>query len=176
MIEETLTPTPEQITRGYSGQFVMDNNGRMAWVYRNNAHDPITRWENAGRLTPSNITVIDTMRRIWFLVGLHQNVTANYGERISGQPSAEFQIINKIKAAKDLKRIEGYIPKKYWTMFERVCRHGWAAGVAGSDLGFGGRSAQDRAHMVVVIVCDVIGINENLSPLTDGRAYNIRYG
>ena len=162
MIEETSAPTPEQVTRGYVGQFVMDDDGRKAWAYRNTAHDPITRWENASKLSQSNVAVIDTVRRLWHITGLSQRVTANYGERIAGESSTECRAINEIEARADLVRIEGYIPRPYWTVFERVCRHGWAAGVAGSDLGFGDRSAQDRAHMVVVFVCDVIGMREGI--------------
>ena len=161
-VEQIIAPPPEQLARGYTAGYVMDDKGLKAWAHRNPQHDPVTRWENAGKLTPTHVAVIDTVRRLWHITGLHQSVTANYGERIGGTGHAESRALNEIQAREDLVRMEGYIPRPYWQVFENCVRHGWAAGVAGSELGYGDRSAQDRAHMVVVFVCDIIGIKERI--------------
>ena len=159
--EALVMPTPEQVRRGYSGRYVMDEKGLMAWAYQNSNHDPVTRWENVGKLEPRHIAVIDTVRRLWRLSCSEPCVIANYGERI-GRGSSEGRAINEIEATKDLTRIKGYIPRRYWDVFENVVRNGWAAGVAGAELGYKGNADQDRAHIIVVFVCDIIGNEERI--------------
>lgn len=162
-IEELVAPTPEQMARGYDGGFVMDDNGRQAWAYRNTNHDPVERWLDNNRLDQRQKAAIDHMRRLWDLVGIHQRVTANYGERIAGGGSCEIASLAMIEAKQDLKRIEGYFVglAPYWNVFVNVCRFGMAAGTAGADLGFGTRTGADRAHQIVVFIADYIAMKEN---------------
>ena len=76
----------------------------------------------------------------------------------------ERRTLNLIEAREDLYRIMNYTPRPYWDVFENVCRHDEPAGIAGSRLGFGSRSAQDRAHTIVCFVADVIAMREGMLP------------
>ncbi len=145
--------TPEQRAKGsYVGTRIIVNN-----------HDPIERWKAAGRLTQGQQVAIELSQRLWRLVGLEQRVTASYGERMPSSASIEFRALTEIEAREDLHRIQDYVPKSYWDVFENVCRYGMPAGVAGEALGFGERSSQDRAHQIVVFVADIIVMRERLA-------------
>lgn len=144
--------TPEQRAKGtYIGLRTIVNN-----------HDPVERWKAAGKLSQPQQVVIEMVQRLWNLAGLQQRVTASYGERMPASASYELSALNEIEAREDLHRIQDYVPAKYWAVFELVCRWGEAAGVAGASLGFGDRSAQDRAHTVVCFVADIIATRERV--------------
>jgi hypothetical protein len=153
-------PTQAQLRNGgYERKFVTHvetNTKAMAFV---SSHDPVERWLRDGRLSDAQEVAIGAVRRLWRLSGISQKVTATYGERCGGG-SAEYQAINEIEAREDLHRMQGYIPKPYWDVWENVCRHGMPAGVAGAELGYGTRSAQDRAHHIVCFVADTIAMME----------------
>jgi len=155
------TPTQSQLANGsYERKFVTHvetNTKAMAFV---SSHDPVQRWLDAGRLSDSQEVAILAVRRLWRLTEQVRSITANYGERVIGSGNAERQAINEIEAREDLHRIRGYIPRPYFDVFENVCRHGMPAGVAGGELGFGPRSAQDRAHQIVCFVADTIAMHE----------------
>lgn len=144
--------TPEQRAKGtYTGLRQIVNN-----------HDPVERWKASGKLSQPQQVVIEMCQRLWRLAGLEQRVTASYGERTAASVGYELRAITEIEAREDLHRIQDYVPRPYWSVFEACCRHGEPAGVAGSRLGFGDRSAQDRAHMVVCLVADVIAMREGV--------------
>ena len=67
------------------------------------------------------------------------------------------------EALDDLKRIKGYVPGKYWCVFENVCRFDQPAGTAGSDLANNTRSAIDAARIVVMFVADIVAMKERLA-------------
>lgn len=165
-MEHLVAPTDAQLTNGiYKAGFVMDDAGLKAWTFKNTNHDPVERWNDAGRLEAHQLRVIDHMRRLWRLTGLEQRVTASYGERIPGSGSSELACINEIEARKDLKRIEAFFPyplSRWFNVFEDVCRHGTSAGLAGEALGLGTRSADVRAHLTVCFVADVIADRERV--------------
>lgn len=161
-----VTPTQAQLENGsYERKFITHtetNTKAMAFV---SDHDPVERWLRAGRLSDTQETAIIFVRRLWELAGIKQSVTANYGERIPGSGNSERRAINEIEAREDLHRIIDYFPTPldgYYRLFENVCRHGMPAGVAGGALGFGTRSAQDRAHQIVAFVADIISSKERL--------------
>lgn len=129
------------------------------------SHDAVARWDDAGRLTDNQLTVIAMLRRLWELTGLRQRITASYGERIPGVSCNELAAINEIEAREDLKRIEGYFPgalRTYFSVFENICRHGMTAGLAGAALSTSSRTADARAHQVVCFVADIIATNERV--------------
>lgn len=161
---DLIAPTPEQMARGYTGDFVIDDQGRKAWAHRNTNHDPIERWMRDNRIDQRQKAVIDMMRRLWDLTGIRQKLTANYGERIAGSICAESRTAMVIDAKDDLARIEGYFRglEQYLRIFENVCRFGMSAGVAGCELGYGSRSSEVRAHQIVAFVCDIISTRENI--------------
>lgn len=161
--EKLDEPTREQIAHGgYERAFVTHAETATVTTAFRAAHDPVERWERDGRLSDTQLLAIALLRRLWRLAGLSQRVTANYGERIPGQGNAEHRAVNEIEARQDLHRIQDYIPRPYWQIWENVVRHGEPAGVAGSRLGFGGRSADARAHTIVCFVADVICMKERL--------------
>lgn len=156
------TPTPEQLANGdYARRFVMHAESAtetMAYISR---ADPVERWSAVGRLSDTQRAAIDLVRALWGKTEMPQKVTASYGERMQGG-SAEGRAAVEIDARRDLHRIMDYIPAAYWHVFEMVCRYEEAAGVAGSRLGFGDRSARDRAHTIVCFVADIIAMKERL--------------
>lgn len=146
--------TPEQRAKGTYSE------GRRIVT----AHDPVARWADAGRLTQAQGVVIDMCRRLWTLAGVPmRGLTASYGERLAPSSGYELRALGEIEAREDLHRIQGYVPLPYWSIFERVCRWGEAAGVAGTSLGYGSRSAQERAHTVVCFVADIIAMRERVA-------------
>lgn len=145
--------TPEMKAKGtYVGQ-------RSTIV---NNHDPVERWKAAGKLSQPQQVVIEMLQRLWRLAGVQQRVTASYGERMAASVSYELRAITEIEAREDLHRIQDYVPLKYWSVFEACCRWGEPAGMVGASLGFGDRSAQDRAHQVVCFVADIIATRERV--------------
>lgn len=153
--EELNVITPEQRAKGtYQGERRIVNN-----------HDPVQRWIASGKLSDSQQLSIAHVRRLWELAGLQQRVTANYGQVVSGGGSTERRAHLEIEAREDLHRIQNYfagVLTPWWTIFEMVCRHGEPAGVAGSTLGFGTRSAQERAHTIVCFVADYVAAREGI--------------
>lgn len=138
--------------------------GERAVTRRNVGGTPLARWRVAGMLSPSQDAAIMHCLRLWRLTGQEARVTASYGERMSGGESVnELRAVTEIEARDDLKRITGYIPRGYWSTFENCVRFDEPAGVVGSRLGYGDRSAKARAHQVVCFVADIISMRERLS-------------
>ncbi len=144
--------TPEQRAKGtYLGERRIVNN-----------HDPVQRWITSGKLTESQQHAIGYVRRLWEIAGLERSVTANYGHVAAGMGCAERRAAIEIDAREDLHRVQDYVPAQYWSTFELCCRFGEPAGVAGSSMGAGGKSAQARAHTIVCFVADVVAMKERL--------------
>src|SRR5690606_15090403 len=134
---------------------------------------PLCRWIAAGKLSDSQMLAIQECRRLWAIAGVEQRTTANYGERLAASShSDDHRAIVEIEAREDLRRIQGYFKglEKWWQIFENVVRFDEPAGVAGSRLGFGSRSSEDRAHTVVCLVADIIAEKERLSRARHTRA------
>lgn len=157
-------PTPEQQEQGgyVRTEFIHADLGQRVIAYINRGGTPVMRWIEDGKLSDSQQRAIAHCIFLWQRCGLEQRVTANYGERIPGGGNNELRAANEIEARDDLHRIKGYIPRAYFEVFENVVRFDEPAGVAGSKLGFGNRSACDRAHQVVCFVADIICMNERL--------------
>lgn len=149
--------TPEQRAKGIyegTGASIVNRGGT-----------PVERWRNAKRLSDTQYLAIALCGRLWAILGISPSVTANYGQRIEASfVPDESRTLNWIEARADLYRIMDYVPSPYWQVFENVCRHDEPAGVAGSRMGFGSRSAQDRAHTIVCLVADIIAMREGLLP------------
>ena len=161
--QERDGPTPEQQAKGgYQDRFVNHVESFTRSKVFVSSHDPVERWFRAGRLSDSQMTAIEHLRRLWRLTEDARPITANYGERIGGQGCGEARALNEIEAREDLHRIQGYVPMPYFSIMENVCRHGMSAGVAGEALGFGSRSGEIRAHQIVCFVSDVVAMKERL--------------
>lgn len=163
-VEVLDTPTEAQLANGdYARDTIIHaDTYRRETVYINRGGTPIARWALEGRLTDNQQRAISHCLYLWRLAGTEKRVTANYGERIPGSGDSEHRAVNEIEARDDLHRIMDYIPAPYWNVWENVVRWDEPAGVAGSKLGFGGRSACDRAHQVVCFVADLIAMKERL--------------
>lgn len=165
VIEEIDGPTPEQIAKGGYARLTMpnpDGGNRQAQVHINRGGTPVMRWIEDGKLSDTQQRAIAHCLYLWRMCGLEQRTTASYGERILTTGDSEYRASSEIEARHDLHRIRGYIPAKYWDVYENVVRFDEPAGVAGSKLGLVSRSACDRAHQVVCFVADIIHMNERL--------------
>lgn len=165
IVEELDGPTPEQIAKGgYERQTMPNPDGgnRQAQVHINRGGTPIMRWIEDGKLSDSQQRAIAHCLYLWRMCGIEQRTTASYGERIITTGDSELRASTEIEAREDLHRIRDYFPEHYWSVFENVVRFDEPAGVAGSKLGFGARSACDRAHQVVCFVADTVVWKERL--------------
>lgn len=164
-IEELDGPTTEQLGKGGYDRLAMpnpDGGNRAALVHINRGGTPVGRWIEEERLSETQQRAIFHCIYLWRMCGLETRTTANYGERIPGYADSELRASNEIEARHTLHRIKDYFPAQWWDVFENVVRFNEPAGVAGSRLGFGNRSASDRAHTTVCFVADIIHMKERL--------------
>lgn len=145
--------------------YEVNDNGAVDRVLakRNRGGTPICRWIAAGKLTDDQCLFIRKCQGLWWVAARTPRTTANYGERLGGGGDAELTATSVIEAREDLDRISGYFSgalKGYWDVFENVCRHDIAAGVAGAAGGYEGKAAQNRAHVIVCLVADYVNTRE----------------
>lgn len=161
--EPIVTPEAERQSRYVSA--TTEEGGERAVTKRNVASSPLTRWRSMGMLSASQEAGIAHALRLWEFMERPSSTTGGYGEKLDGGPgwgANEARCVNEIEARQDLRRIEGYIPKPYWRVFENCVRFDEPAGVIGSSLGHGNRGAAVRAHLTVCVVADTIAMNERL--------------
>lgn len=158
-------PTPEQIARTpIERRFVTHAETATKSMAHVTAHSPVLRWENAGRLSDSQLAAIRLCEGLWETCGLKQRVTANYGERLPPGGDNEWIAVREIQARDDLARIEGYVLPWMWDWFENVVRWGETAGSAGEALGFSGSKASQAASLAIVkAVAGMIAQQERLT-------------
>ncbi len=163
-VEALDGPTEAQKANGNYERtdFIHADTARRVTAFVNRGGTPLTRWLNEGKITDNQEVAIRYMEYLWKLAGTERSITAQYGERIPGTGSFELRALNEIEARKDLHRIQEYIPAQYFECFENCIRWDEPAGIAGSRLGFGSRSACDRAHQIVCFVADIIFERERL--------------
>lgn len=155
-------PTPEQIAKGvYERGLVMHAETATGAAAHVATTGPVERWFADRRLTDTQMAAIGLVRGLWEIAGIRQKVTGTYGERLPAC-SNEWLAVREIDARHELHRIQDWFPPPYWEVFENCARFDEPAGVAGSRLGFGTRSARDRAHTVVCFVADFIAMKEGL--------------
>lgn len=164
-VEALDGPTEAQKANGHYERtdFIHADNAQRVTAFVNRGGTPLARWlAEPGKLTENHKRAIGHCIYLWQKVGCEKSITANYGERIPGTGDSELRAATLIEAKKDLHRIMDYIPRTYWDTFENCIRWDEPAGIAGSKLGFGSRSACDRAHQVVCFVADIIFEKERL--------------
>jgi len=160
---EPIVPIHTERHGDYRQEFVTNvEDGSKARTSINRGGSPICRWKAAGSLSQSQQAAIDYMVRLWGQAGLQQRVTANYGPITGGNGNAELRAINEIEAREDLHRIQAYVPKAYWNVFEAVVRFDEPAGVAGSALANSSRNAKHTAYLIVCFCADIIAMKEGL--------------
>jgi len=124
----------------------------------NRGGTPVARWKAAKLLSDSQVAAIDHCETLWSRLGGKALVMdlARIPGAGQGNGWAEQEALD------DLKRIKGYVPAKYWSVYENVCRFDEPAGTAGSGLANNTRSAIDAARIVVSFVADIIAMRERL--------------
>ncbi|MEA1083227.1 hypothetical protein SFC76_03055 [Sphingomonas sp. CD22] len=125
----------------------------------NRGATPVGRWKAAGLLSASQIAAIDHCEALWSQLG-GKGLVMDF-DRVGGAGQGNGWA--EQEALDDLARFKGYIPAKYWTVFENVCRFDEPAGTAGSSLSTNARSAIDTARVVVMFVADIIAMRERLA-------------
>jgi len=125
----------------------------------NRGGTPVARWKAAKLLSDSQVAAIDHCETLWSRLGGKALVMdlARIPGAGQGNGWAEQEALD------DLKRIKGYVPAKYWSIFESVCRFDEPAGVAGSSLASNHRSSIDAARTVVGFVADIVAMKERLA-------------
>lgn len=134
---------------------------RQGVVYVNRGGTPIARWIQAKLLSVSQLAAIEHCWRLWGKVGTSGSLVMDM-ERSRGGASHGDGMAQQ-EALDDLARIKGYIPAKYWSVFEAVCRDGEPAGFAGSRLASVRSDQVTAARVCVQFVADVIALRERLS-------------
>lgn len=163
-----VTPFAER-HGSYVDEFIHhDESSTKAQAKRNLKASPLAMWRAQGMLEPHHEEAIKLCLRLWSFLPPMPATTAQYGERIPSNDSgheSEAAVNAWIDAKAHLKQVEGYFPGKlraYWETFQNCIRFDQPAGVAGSDLGFTGRSGRAKAHVIVCLVADVIADKEDL--------------
>lgn len=157
-------PTEAQLANGhYVRDFVMQaDNATQAMAWTNRGGTPVMRWATSGKLNVRQLTAIERCQSLWRILDSSPSVTAQYGERIQSTGSEETRATKWLAAKDEMLRIQGYVSKTAWNVYQNVCRWHMPAGVAGGELGYGSRSAEVRAHTLVCEVADRIVEEEKL--------------
>lgn len=124
----------------------------------NRGGTPVARWKAAKLLSDSQIAAITHCERLWSMLGgkaLVADLSKVPGAG-AGSGWAEQEALD------DLRRIKGYFPAKWWSVFENVCRFDETAGFAGSTLTDCRNDQVAAARTTVQFVADIIAMKERL--------------
>ena len=125
----------------------------------NRGGTPVARWKAAKLLSDTQIAALDHCERLWAQLN-GKSLVMDF-EREPG--SGTGQGWSEQEALDDLKRIKGYFPAKWWSVFENVCRFDEPAGFAGSSLTDVRNDQVAAARTTVQFVADVIAMKEPLT-------------
>jgi hypothetical protein len=151
-----------QVARGFHAivDVPLRDAGRVVTEHTliNRGGTPVARWKAAKLLPDSQVAAIDHCETLWSRLGGKALVMdlARIPGAGQGNGWAEQEALH------DLKRIKGYVPPKYWNIFENVCRFDMAAGFAGSDLTTCRNDQVSAARTTVQFVADIIAMKERL--------------
>lgn len=132
---------------------------RLGVMMVNRGGTPVARWKAASLLSESQLAAIAHCERLWGM--LNGKALVMDLMRIPGQPSGNGWA--EQEALDDLARMKGYIPAKYWSVFESVCRFDEPAGYAGSRIATHKDEQAIAARLIVQFVADTIAMKERLS-------------
>lgn len=135
--------------------------GEMRHAMLNRGGTPLARWRSAGLITDHQNAAIDHCIRLWQLSDTSGRLVANLDRTVFGCPGDGNMA--EIEARADLARIKGYIPRKYYDVFENCIRFDEPAGVAGSKLAEDDVTRRTMARTIVGFVADIIFERERLS-------------
>lgn len=152
-----------QVARGFHAivDVPLRDAGRVVTEHTliNRGGTPVARWKAAKLLSDSQVAAIDHCEALWAQLGGKGLVMdlARIPGAGQGNGWAEQEALD------DLKRIKGYVPAKYWSVFENVCRFDETAGFAGSALTNCRNDQVAAARFTVQFVADIIAMNERLT-------------
>ncbi|GLV28184.1 hypothetical protein TomTYG75_07080 [Sphingobium sp. TomTYG75] len=152
-------PVVNPFTAIHGNYKVLSKYGDARKAMVNRGGTPVARWIESGALSDSQMAAINHCERLWGkLNGKSLTQDLNKISGIGGGDGWAEQ-----EALDDLKRIKGYFPMKWWTVFECVCRFDEPAGFAGSALTALRNDQVAAARTTVQFVADIIAMNERLS-------------
>lgn len=125
----------------------------------NRGGTPVARWKSAKLLSDSQVAAIDHCEAMWAMLNgkaLVANLDGTRGGNM-GNGWAEQEALD------DLHRIKGYIPPKWWAIFESVCRFDEPAGFAGSRITDNSNEQVAAARTTVQFVADIIAMKERIA-------------
>lgn len=125
----------------------------------NRGGTPRARWEKAGMLSETQISAIDHCERLWSQIN-GKGLVANW-DAVPGGSSGDGW--SEQEALTSLARMKSYVPPKYWSVFECVCRFDEPAGFAGSRLTDCLADQVATARLTVQFVADIVYMKERLS-------------
>jgi hypothetical protein len=119
----------------------------------------VARWKASKLLSETQIAAIDHCEQLWAMLG-GASLVMNL-ERIPGGGGGDGWA--ETQALDDLRRIKGYFPALWWSVFENVCRFDEPAGYAGSRLTSCRNDRVVAARTTVQFVADIIAMKERLT-------------
>lgn len=125
----------------------------------NRGGTPVARWTSAKLLSESQIAAIAHCERLWSMLP-GKSLVADLS-RVPGAGTGSGWA--EQEALDDLRRIKGYFPAKWWSVFENVCRFDETAGFAGSTLTDCRNDQVAAARTTVQFVADIIAMKERLT-------------
>jgi hypothetical protein len=137
------------------GDYVRDGNRGTI----NRGGTPVARWSTAKLLTEEQQSAIQFCIKLWDRAGRYSGLTWD-PMKIAGMPPSSGMA--QQDALDRLSKIKGYVPGRYYDVFENVCRFDEPAGSAGSRLTTNSRQAQEAARQCVCFVADIIFMQERL--------------
>jgi hypothetical protein len=153
----------EQLARGdFVEVDVKLSTGEKVTSYKtlaNRGGTPIARWKAAKLLSETQLAAITYCENLWGQLN-GKSLVMDYGKVIGGTGGNGWA---EQEALDDLHRIKGYIPMKWWSIFESVCRFDEPAGFAGSRITDCANDQVSAARTTVQFVADVIAMKERLS-------------
>jgi len=149
---EAVLPTPEQISKGMTREFVMNSEtATKAMTYRS-SHDAIRRWDRDGKLTDLQFAKIERMQERWQAVYGTQNLVGAYSEPVAhgNENGCEAREARQIALRDEIRDVEAIFDgvRQWYSTFERIARFGMAPATATGN--------RDRALTIVQFVADMI--------------------
>jgi hypothetical protein len=137
------------------GNYVREGNSAAV----NRSGTPLARWTRDGLLSETQLLAIQCCLRLRERAGRFTGLVQDLLKIPGQQPSSGMA---QQDALDELVRFKEAVPRKYWEVFENVCRFDEPARVAGSALSHTTRSAQEAAVICVCFVADIIAMRRRL--------------
>jgi hypothetical protein len=149
---------PEAVNDHARQHGIYERDGNRGTINRGGT--PIARWTRDGLLSESQIAAIEYCIKLWDRAGKQNGLVQDLLKVVGQQPSSGWA---QQDALDELKRFREQVPRRYWDVFENVCRFDEPAGVAGSKLTLNADAQTHAARLCVCFVADLIAMWKRLS-------------